>query len=69
MNLINISELTSEEILAQCLLFFFAAYDTTSSALAFFLYSMAENPEIQEKVYREIQDVMTECVSSCNTYS
>ena len=33
------------------------AYDTTAASVAFLLYNLALNPEIQEKVHEEIDRV------------
>ena len=43
-----------EEILAQGLLFFIAGYETTATSIAFLLYNLAMNPEIQQKLHEEI---------------
>ncbi|ESO05035.1 hypothetical protein HELRODRAFT_99365 [Helobdella robusta] len=58
--------LTREEILAQTLIFVLAGYDTTSRTLTFALYSLAINPEVQEKVYKEIEDTIGEQESASN---
>ena len=50
--------LTMDEIQAQALLFFIAGYDTTANGLCWLMYNLACNPEIQEKVYDEIQEVI-----------
>ncbi|XP_062621095.1 cytochrome P450 3A19-like, partial [Saccostrea cucullata] len=46
--------LTSTEIIANCLLFFFAGYETTANTLSFFVYLLALHPDIQQRVYNEI---------------
>ena len=38
----------------------FAAMDTTSSALSRILYTLAEHPEVQEKLRQEIKEAHTE---------
>jgi cytochrome P450 family 4 len=38
--------------------FIFAGHDTTTSGITFILYSLAKHPEIQEKVYEEIVEVL-----------
>ncbi|KAH8023632.1 hypothetical protein HPB51_015128 [Rhipicephalus microplus] len=45
--------LTEDEALAQCLVFFLAGQDTTSSTLAGAVYYLALNSEVQEKLRRE----------------
>ena len=54
--------LTSQEINAQAFIFFFAAYDTTSTTMAFLLYCLATNQDCQERVYQEVKEVMKDCV-------
>uniref|UniRef100_A0A182KFA6 Cytochrome P450 n=1 Tax=Anopheles christyi TaxID=43041 RepID=A0A182KFA6_9DIPT len=38
--------------------FMFEGHDTTTSGIAFTFYQLAKNPQIQEKLYQEIQDVL-----------
>jgi cytochrome P450 len=49
-----------EEIEANSLTFFIAGYDTTANTLSFACYCLATNPEIQDKVFEEIDTVLTE---------
>ena len=44
-----------DEIVAQSLLLFLAAFDTTANSLAFLLYELSQNNSLQDKLYREIQ--------------
>lgn len=37
---------------------FVEGYETSSSVLAFAIYEMARNPEIQERLYEEINEVL-----------
>ncbi|XP_038202456.1 cytochrome P450 3A11-like isoform X9 [Arvicola amphibius] len=46
--------LSDIEIVAQSIIFIFGGYDTTSSTLAFALYSLATHPDIQKKLQEEI---------------
>ncbi|XP_071784952.1 cytochrome P450 3A13-like [Asterias amurensis] len=48
--------LTNTEVTAQAILFFLAGYETTSSLLGFASYLLALNPDVQDKLYAEIQD-------------
>ena len=62
MNLIQfhnlILALSNNEILGQAAVFLVAGYETTSVLMSFFFYIMATHPQIQEKVYDEIQQVI-----------
>lgn len=44
------------EIVAQCLLFFLAGFDTSSSELMFTAYALVANPDIQQKLFDEIEE-------------
>ncbi|PRD33590.1 UNVERIFIED_CONTAM: Cyp3a13 [Trichonephila clavipes] len=50
--------LSTKELVAQCIMFFIAGYDTTASTLSFATYMLALYPDIQEKVYEEIVDTL-----------
>lgn len=47
---------TPNEIAAQAYVFFLAGFDTSTSMMAFCLYELALNPEIQDKARRAIQE-------------
>ena len=44
------------EIIADCVGFILAGYETTSNTLAFATYQLAANPEAQERLANEIHD-------------
>lgn len=48
--------LSEDEALAQCVLFFLAGQDTTSSVISFAVYSLALNPEVQAKLRKEVDE-------------
>ena len=50
--------LTPSSIVAQSVLFFIVGYDTTATLLMFAGYCMATNPEVQEAVHAEIDEVL-----------
>ncbi|GFT91052.1 cytochrome P450 3A31 [Nephila pilipes] len=50
--------LSMDELVAQCVIFFIAGYDTTGSTLSFATYLLALNQDIQEKAYQEIAEVL-----------
>lgn len=50
--------LSTDEIIASSVLFFIAGYETTASLLQFSGYELAVNPEIQERMFKEIQDTL-----------
>lgn len=49
------------DIAAQALIFFFAGFDSVTSAMAFVAYELAVNPEIQKKLRVEIEETNSEC--------
>ena len=56
------------EVLSQGMMFFIAGYDTTATSIAFLLYNLSLNPEIQEKLYEEIMDTAGDQVSTFYKY-
>ncbi|XP_059171801.1 cytochrome P450 3A29-like [Physella acuta] len=51
-------KLTKDEVASQGLIFMIAGYDPLSSAMQYLFYQLAKCPDIQNKVYSEIADVM-----------
>ncbi|XP_054157513.1 cytochrome P450 3A4-like [Oppia nitens] len=49
--------LSTVEMTAQCILFFVAGFDTTGSTLSHCLYYLAKYPDIQQKLYEEIDSI------------
>ena len=54
--------MTKEEVLANGAMFFLAGYDTTATAIAFLMYLLALNPEMQQKLYEEIAETLDDKV-------
>ncbi|EJU01811.1 cytochrome P450 [Dacryopinax primogenitus] len=52
-----------EEVLAQISTFIIAGHETTASGVTWALYSLAQNPEIQEKLRAELSQVSEEAPS------
>ncbi|KAG3259978.1 cytochrome P450 3A9-like [Ictidomys tridecemlineatus] len=50
--------LSDLELVAQSIIFIFAGYETTSSALSFILYELATHPDVQTKLQQEIDAVL-----------
>lgn len=48
---------TDKEIVAQCFIFFFAGFDTVSTALSFLGLELMDNPDAQEKLKEEINEI------------
>jgi cytochrome P450 family 6 len=49
---------TMDAIRAQAFVFFIARFKTSSATMTFCLYKLAENPDIQERVWNEIDTVL-----------
>ncbi|CAB3238026.1 unnamed protein product [Arctia plantaginis] len=47
---------TDDDIIAQAVLFFVAGFETASSGMCFLLYELAVNPDIQDRLAKEIRD-------------
>ena len=54
----GISKLSDEEIVSQSVLFLLAGYETSSNTLSFTLYHLALNPDVQDKLRKEIIQAM-----------
>ena len=67
-NVVKRRLLTTEELVAQCLLFLLAGYETTSTTLAYIMYEMSVNPEAQKKLQEEIDEHFPENVSWYGCY-
>ncbi|XP_058462588.1 cytochrome P450 9e2-like [Malaya genurostris] len=50
----RLTTLTDAEIVAQCLVFFIAGFDTVSTCLLFVIYELAVNPDVQRRLHKEI---------------
>ncbi|XP_054712374.1 cytochrome P450 3A8-like [Uloborus diversus] len=51
-------KLSNIEVVAQCVLFFFAGFDAAASALSFIFYELALNPDVQEKLIDELDEAL-----------
>lgn len=59
---------TDDEVVAQCFLFFFAGFDTSSTVMSFAAYELTVNTDIQDKLYHEIREVNSELAGRKLTY-
>ncbi|XP_005180111.3 probable cytochrome P450 9f2 [Musca domestica] len=56
------------EVVSQCLIFLFAGFEPSSSVMSFGAHELMENPEAQEKLYKEILEVHEELQGEPVTY-
>ncbi|XP_053965013.1 probable cytochrome P450 9h1 isoform X1 [Anastrepha ludens] len=54
------AEFTNEDLLAQCMLFFAAGFDTVSACLCFTAHELLENSVVQDRLYDEILSTQNE---------
>ncbi|KAJ6222391.1 hypothetical protein RDWZM_000936 [Blomia tropicalis] len=47
-------QVTNDELIAQCVMFFVVGYDTTATTITMVSYHLALYPKVQERLYREI---------------
>lgn len=57
-----------DDLVAQCAIFFFAGFETTSTLLCFMAIELACNPDAQQKLYEEIVAVEKKCDGKPVTY-
>lgn len=63
------AEFNDEDLLAQCLLFFFVGFETLSVCLCYLTYELCMNPEVQAQLYEEILVVEEELQGKPLSYS
>ncbi|CAH0579516.1 unnamed protein product [Chrysodeixis includens] len=51
---------TDDDLVAQAVLFYVAGYDTTANLIYYFLYEMATNPRVQQKLLEELDELPPE---------
>lgn len=54
----DVGKITFNELAAQAFMFFFAGFETSSTAINFSLFELARNADIQERLRAEIVDVL-----------
>ncbi|XP_075675795.1 cytochrome P450 3A31-like [Dermatophagoides pteronyssinus] len=56
----TIKYMNNDEIIAQCVLFFLAGYETTATTITMALYYLALNPDKQQVCYEEVNRIISE---------
>lgn len=56
------------EVVAQCFLFFFAGMEPSSGTMSFGVHELMEHPEVQQKLYEEIQQFSEDLDGDSVTY-
>jgi len=59
---------SDDEIVAQCFIFFFAGFETSSTMMSFLAYEIATNVDVQEKLFSEIVDAHEQLDHQLMTY-
>ncbi|KAJ8936062.1 hypothetical protein NQ318_004963 [Aromia moschata] len=52
------NNLTIDELAAQCFIFFFAGFETSSTTMTFALFKLSTHQDIQDKVIEQIKAVL-----------
>lgn len=52
--------MTNEDVTAQALIFFFAGFESAAILMSFVAYELACNPDVQERLKREVDDTLKE---------
>jgi cytochrome P450 family 6 len=65
---LEVKKMTIDEMAAQAFIFFGAGFETSSSTMAFSLFELARNKEVQRKTQEEIDEVMKKSPTNEFTY-
>lgn len=64
----NVQDWTGDDIIAQCIEFFLGVFNTVSSVASFMFHELAMNPDIQDKLFSEIDQVKNDLNGSPLTF-
>lgn len=62
-------KMDDEQLRAQVFTFLFAGHETTSASMSWTLYELAKQPEIQEKIRKEANEVLGDGTYSIPIFS
>ena len=60
--------MSDEELISNLLFFIFAGQDTSSTALSWIFYFLAQHPDVQEKLRKEVKETLKEREVCWETY-
>ncbi|XP_059612328.1 cytochrome P450 9e2-like [Phlebotomus argentipes] len=65
---IHQSKLEDDDLTAQCMIFFLAGFDTSSTCMSFTAHELATNPEVQQKLLIEVDEMKEKLAGKPLTY-
>lgn len=61
-------KLTDVEVISNCIFFFMAGYETTSSTISHCIYELAKNQSIQNRLFKDLKETLNDLDESSDEY-